>query len=186
MVYALNSRLNNGRLIATLSLSTALIAIGAFIKIPLPMEMFITMQVFFVILSGFLVGRLSFISALAYLCIGLVGIPIFAAGGGFMYIFKPSFGYILAFIPACYITGLLTQKQNCSFLRYFLSGLVGVVIIYGIGIIYLILMVTLYSGGSITAKYVFMTLFLSTIWKDILVTLLATYIAVKVRRLVRP
>ncbi|MFA6867516.1 MAG: biotin transporter BioY [Clostridia bacterium] len=182
----MNNRLKSGRVIATLSLSTALIAVGAFIKIPLPMDMYITMQVFFVILSGFLVGRLSSVAALAYMCIGLIGLPVFAAGGGFSYIFKPSFGYILAFIPAGYLTGLLTKKQNCSFLRYFLSGIAGVIVIYIIGIIYLILIVTLYSGNTVTSKYIFITLFLSTIWKDILVTLLAAYVAKKIRRLVRP
>jgi biotin transport system substrate-specific component len=147
--------------------------------------MYVTMQVFFVILSGFLVGKSSAIAAMAYLLIGLIGIPVFAAGGGFNYIVKPSFGYLLAFIPAGYIVGLLTKKNDTSFLKYFLSGLVGIAVIYAIGIIYLYFIVTFYNGGIVTAKYIFMTLFLSTIWKDILLTLLAAVIAKRIRRLVR-
>ena len=175
----------SGKQIATMSLATALIAAGAFIRIPLGMDMYITMQVFFVVLSGYLVGRASAASAFVYMVLGLVGIPIFAAGGGFYYIFKSTFGYIIGFVAAAYIIGTLTKKQDCSYIRYLLSGLLGVAVIYIIGITYLYFIVTLYLGKSVTAEYIFITLFLTTIWKDILVTVLAAAIAKKIRRLVR-
>ncbi len=53
---------------------TALIAAGAFIKISIPVQPFpmhFTMQFFFVLLSGFLLGkRMGALSVLCYLAIG--------------------------------------------------------------------------------------------------------------------
>lgn len=36
--------------------------------------------------------------------------PVFAAGGGIGYIFKPSFGYLLGFILAAYAVGYTIKK----------------------------------------------------------------------------
>lgn len=75
------------------ALFTALIAVGAFIKIPIPVVPF-TLQYLFTMLAGILLGSLS---VLAYMILGLIGLPIFSEGGGIGYVFKPSFGYIIGF-----------------------------------------------------------------------------------------
>ena len=80
------------------ALFTALTAVGAFIKIPVPVVPF-TLQFLFTMLAGLLLGgRLGAISVGAYAVLGLLGLPIFTEGGGFWYLLKPSFGYILGFI----------------------------------------------------------------------------------------
>ena len=59
------------------ALFVALIAIGAFIKIPVPVCPF-TLQLLFTTLAGLLLGaRLGFISVCVYIVIGLIGVPIF-------------------------------------------------------------------------------------------------------------
>ena len=69
------------------SLFAALIAVGAFIKIPIPVVPF-TLQVLFTTLAGLLLGpKLGAISVGIYLLIGLIGIPVFTQGGGPSYIF---------------------------------------------------------------------------------------------------
>ena len=79
---------------------TALIAIGAFIRIPVPLIPF-TLQLFFVTMAGFLLGpKTGTVSAGLYLGLGLVGLPIFAEGGGPTYVLKPTFGYIIGFVLA--------------------------------------------------------------------------------------
>ena len=74
------------RSLAFCALFTALIAIGAFIKISIPLEPFpmnFTLQFFFVLLAALLLGpRRACLSVGVYLALGLVGVPIFAAGGG--------------------------------------------------------------------------------------------------------
>ena len=82
------------------SLFTALIAAGAFIKIPVPVVPF-TLQYLFTMLAGLLLGsKRGTISVVAYMLLGLAGLPIFSEGGGLWYVFKPSFGYIIGFCPA--------------------------------------------------------------------------------------
>lgn len=65
-----------------IALSTALIAIGAFITIPLGPVPF-TLQTLFVILAGlFLKPSHAGLSAFLYMLIGLIGVPIFAGFSG--------------------------------------------------------------------------------------------------------
>ena len=80
------------------ALFAALIAVGAFIRVPVPLVPF-TMQTFFVVLAGMLLGKkLGGASALVYLAVGLIGIPVFTQGGGIGYVLKPSFGYLIGFV----------------------------------------------------------------------------------------
>ena len=59
------------------SLFTALIAVGAFIKIPIPVVPF-TLQFLFTTLAGLLLGsKMGAVSVIAYMVLGLVGLPIF-------------------------------------------------------------------------------------------------------------
>ncbi|MBS3969060.1 MAG: biotin transporter BioY, partial [Clostridia bacterium] len=77
--------------ITLVAMFASLTAVGAFIKIPIP-YLPITLQVFFVFLAGILLGpRLGALSQIVYLTLGLVGLPIFAEGGGLGYVFHPSF-----------------------------------------------------------------------------------------------
>lgn len=88
-----------GRDLAVGGLFTALIAVGAFIQITIPVQpvpMHVTMQFFFVILSGLLLGaKRSLLSVCTYLMLGLCGFPIFASGGGPAYLLKPTFGFLM-------------------------------------------------------------------------------------------
>ena len=87
------------------SLFTALIVVGAFIKIPVPVVPF-TLQYLFTMLAGLILGpRLGTISVTAYMLLGLAGLPIFTEGGGLWYVLKPSFGYIIGFCIGTYVTG---------------------------------------------------------------------------------
>jgi biotin transport system substrate-specific component len=96
------------------ALFAALIAVGAFIRVPVPLVPF-TMQTFFVVLAGMLLGKkLGGASALVYLAIGLIGIPVFTQGGGIGYVLKPSFGYLIGFVVAAFITGAIVRKRRIS------------------------------------------------------------------------
>ena len=95
---------------ALCSLFTALIAIGAFLQIPLPNFDYFTLQFFFVLMAGMLLGaRLGALSAALYVLIGLLGIPVFAAGGGISYVLRPSFGFLLGFIVTAFCSGWIMR-----------------------------------------------------------------------------
>lgn len=73
--------------------------------------MHFTLQWFFVLMAGFLLGaKLASLSVIVYLCIGLVGVPVFAAGGGPTYILRPGFGFLLGFVLAAFLIGAITES----------------------------------------------------------------------------
>ena len=87
------------------ALFAALTAIGAFLHFQL-FQATITLQFFFTAMAGLLLGaKLGALSQLLYVVLGLVGVPIFAAGGGFGYIFNPTFGFLLGLIPTAWVIG---------------------------------------------------------------------------------
>jgi len=93
-----------------IALFTGLTAVGGLIRIPLPLVP-LTMQTFFVYLSGILLGcKKGAISQIVFLCIGLLGVPIFGQGGGLMYVLQPSFGYLLAFPIASWVVGKINGE----------------------------------------------------------------------------
>ena len=72
-------------------------------------------QVGAVLLVSCLGGRTAGVFAqIAYLLLGLIWLKIFNDGGGFEYLQKPAFGYLLAFIPGAWVCGQFAFKQTRS------------------------------------------------------------------------
>jgi len=137
---------------------TALTAIGAFIKVPInPVP--INLQTFFVLLAGNVLGAYyGSLSQLAYLVIGLIGLPVFAQGGGPMYILKPTFGYLAAFPIAAGIVGFLMEQikskpylgfGDTNIILLMMVNLIGVIIILTFGVAYLYVNLNYIVGESI-------------------------------------
>ena len=96
----------------------------------------VTLQTLALALIGFILGPYKgIIVILTYLVMGIIGIPVFSQGGGFDYIFKPSFGYIIGFIPMIFLIGIGRNFQNKS-MKY-LFGMLGLIIDYIIGVTYM-------------------------------------------------
>ena len=109
----------------------------------------ITMQTLIVLLSGAYLGsKKGAISQLAYLTTGITGIPWFARGGGLSYVLSPTFGYLVGFIPASYIVGLLI-KENKNTFNIIKSFIVGNFFIYSLGILWLLRMFDLSQSLTI-------------------------------------
>ncbi|MFF2594491.1 biotin transporter BioY [Priestia megaterium] len=123
---------------AYVSLFAALTAIGAFIKIPIPYIPF-TLQIVPVYLAGALLGpRLGLYSQLCYIGIGLIGVPVFAEGGGLGYIFKPTFGYLIGYAAGSFMNGYLIQKYDLKKpFSIFLANLSTLAIVYAVGCFWL-------------------------------------------------
>ncbi len=137
------------RMLCLSAVFTALIAVGAFLKIPIPYVPF-TMQYFFTMLSGLLLGKKYGTASVAvYVLLGLMGVPIFAEGGGIYYLFKPSFGYLLGFILGTYVTArLVEEREVLTKKRIFLANFVGLLIVYALGMLYYFLIANYWVGGE--------------------------------------
>lgn len=160
----------------------ALSAIGAFIKIPIPICPF-TLQLTFTTLAGLLLGkRRGALSVAVYVFIGLLGIPVFTEGGGIYYVLKPTFGYIIGFIAGTYVTGAIAWgAEEPSYLRIFLASVAGVVIDYLFGMVYMYIICNYVIDAAIGLKQAFMSCFLFLLPKDIVLAAISSLLA---RRLI--
>ena len=127
----------------------ALTAVGAFIRIPFALSA-ITLQFFFTAMAGLVLGAgWGAASQAVYVLLGLVGLPIFAAGGGFGYVLYPSFGFLLGLIPSAWVVGRIGAGSHDPW-RIALACLAGLAVLYLIGLPYMYLIMKLYLHKSIT------------------------------------
>ena len=104
----------NVKFLILAGLFTALTAVGAFIKIPFYPVPF-TLQTFFTALAAIVLPpRWASLSQLAYLMVGLLGVPVFANGGGLGYVLQPTFGYLLLLPVAAFIISKLVLYYDAN------------------------------------------------------------------------
>lgn len=164
------------------SLFAVLIAIGAFIKIPVSIVP-ITLQTLFVVMAAMILGpRKAVTSVLLYIIIGLLGIPVFANGGGLAYVLQPSFGYLLGFVLAAWFIGSLT-KLKIGFWKSLLISVAGMLIIYLLGMIYFYLIERYVYNITYGWQWMIYFLFIVYLPGDMLSCFVATYLSRKINRL---
>ncbi|AGF58805.1 MULTISPECIES: biotin transporter BioY [Clostridium] len=155
-------------------LFTALIAVGAFIKIPIPVLPF-TLQFLFTMMAGLLLGgEMGAYSVLIYILLGFIGLPIFTEGGGLGYIFKPTFGYIIGFWIASYVTGkIANEKSNPTYKRILTANFIGLAIVYSLGMIYYYIICNFVINTPIGVWPLFLYCFILAVPGDILLCILS-------------
>lgn len=134
-----------------------IIALGAkaqvpFWPVPMTLQTLALMTIF--ALSGF---RLSMEIILAYLAVGLMGLPVFAGPlAGPAYFAGPTAGYLTGFVGAAAIVGAaadrgLTRRP----IAMFAAMLAGAGIIFGLGFAWLGFLFTTSTGATLGADYAF-------------------------------
>ncbi len=161
---------------------TTLIAVGAFIKVPVPVVPF-TLQFLFTMLAGLLLGgRKGALSVGVYILLGLVGLPIFAEGGGFWYILKPSFGYLLGFMLAAYVTGRMVERKGRLSTGWVMAvNFLGLFIVYAAGMIYYYVICNYVIDTPIALGPLFLYCFVLAVPGDICLCILAAILTVRVK-----
>ncbi len=118
-----------------------LVGLLAQLVIPLPFTPVpITGQTFGVLLGGMALGwRRALAGMVLYLAVGLVGVPWFAQGkGGFSVLSAPSFGYLVGFVVAAALLGLLAERGASRNALLTIAAMVaGNVVIYFFGVTWL-------------------------------------------------
>lgn len=173
-------------LIVTLTLSAlfcTLICIGSFIRIPMPNMMPMTLQTFFVLLTGLVLPvKASALATITYMALGLIGLPIFSGGGGLGYVLMPNFGFIIGFVISSVTMSVLAEKlKKRSYSQYFAISLLGVIIIYIIGILYFAFITNIYNKSDYSALWFIQTVFLPFLPKEIICIILSSISAYKIR-----
>lgn len=133
------------------ALFAVLTAVGAFLRIPLGVSS-ITLQFLFTAMAGVLLGPgCGALSQGVYVALGLIGLPIFTAGGGFGYVLQPTFGFLLGLIPAAAIIGAISRR-SASPLRLALACLAGLAALYAVGVPYMALILNGYMGKGMSVS----------------------------------
>lgn len=182
-----NGRTAAGRKIGTQDMVlcgvfTTLIAVGAFIKVPVPVVPF-TLQFLFTMLSCLLLGgRKGALSVGVYILLGLVGLPVFAEGGGFWYILKPSFGYLLGFMLAAYVTGRMVERRKKLLTGWVMAvNFLGLFIVYAAGMLYYYVICNYVIDSPIAVGPLFLYCFVLAVPGDICLCILAAVLTVRVK-----
>ena len=122
----------------TIVICSFILILSAKIKVdiyPVPM----TLQPLAVLMIAMLCGRFIAVSAVSlYLLQGMVGIPVFAYGGGLPYLLGPTGGFLFGFLFASIIIGELADRGwGKSLFKSVFSMLIGLLVIYICGVLQL-------------------------------------------------
>jgi biotin transport system substrate-specific component len=185
--------MNNSKIlkICLVALFAALISCGAFVSLPLPGGVPISIQNLFAILGGMTLG--PFYGALAvalYLLAGAIGLPVFAGvAGGFVRFAGPSGGYLWGYLLGAAVAGLIAGKfvqrgggsggTAVSKARIILAALAGFAVVYIPGIIQLKIVLHLSWPAAFTAGFV------PFVPGDIAKVVIVSLISPRLRRVVR-
>jgi len=169
-----------------IAMFAALTAIGAFIKIPLPVVPF-TLQIVFVFLAGCLLGaRNGFISQLVYIAIGLAGLPVFTQGGGITYVLQPTFGYLIGFALAAFVIGTMLNRLETPTKKHFIvANIVGLLIIYAVAVPYLYMALNLWLNMKTSWSHVFLVGFINSIVADFCLAIASALLAERLYKVFR-
>lgn len=130
-----------GRRIFAIALGALLVALAAQVIVPVPFSPVpMTLQPLAVLVVGGVLGAAAGLSGLVlYLVLGILGLPVFAAGAsGILHLTGPTGGYLLAFPLAAALTGALVPRRpdisKASVLRVLLACAIGMVVIHAGGV----------------------------------------------------
>jgi biotin transport system substrate-specific component len=140
------------RRVAQLAVMVALLVIGAYVSIPLrPIP--ITFQDAFVVLTPLLFGSTAYVAILAYLLLGLVGLPVFAGGAsGLVALSGPTGGFLVGFLLASIVVGLLVDHWHwSSWLRDLALAEGSLILIYIPGVLWMCHVLLLKGNTAVAA-----------------------------------
>ena len=123
--------------IAFYLLGIILLSVSSKVSIPFfPVPM--TLQTFVVYFISASMGLIGFYSTISYVALGLMGLPIFAVGGGIGYVMSPTFGFLYGMILASFTIAFLSKDLfKKKLFKLIFAVFVGASIIFICGIIHL-------------------------------------------------
>ncbi|MEG1602688.1 MAG: biotin transporter BioY [Cloacibacillus sp.] len=158
----------------------ALTAVGARIRVPVPVVPF-TLQFLFTTLAGLTLGARGGAAAVGvYILLGLAGVPVFAEGGGPAYILQPTFGYLVGFAAGAWISGRVARAGAPSFRRFLFASFAGLGAVYGCGMLYCWLVSNFVLGTPIALGPLVLYCFVLAVPGDLLLCFVSAQIAVRV------
>lgn len=132
-------------------------------------------------LSLYVIGKKEgTISLLIYILLGLIGLPVFSGfGAGLSKVLGPTGGFIIGYLPMAFISGYFIDSYKNNPYKQFLGLVLGLVILYLFGSLWLALQASLSFKASLTlAVFPFIP-------GDLIKILLALYLGPSIEKKVR-
>lgn len=129
-------------------LGTVALTVAAKIQVPV-WPVAITLQSMVVAIIGGVMGwRLGLATVALYIAEGLTGLPVFSRGGGIEYIFSPSFGFIVGWIPMVMIAGFVAEKARGRIVPMALGFLAADAVSFVFGFVWLMVVANMILGAG--------------------------------------
>lgn len=112
----------------------------------------VTMQVFAVLCCGLMFGsKIACLAQIEYIAAGSLGLPVFAGfTAGPAALVGPSGGYLVGFIAAAFIVGLIVDTMlERNFTTACIAGMLGVGAIYVFGVAWLAVWLRVFDSSSV-------------------------------------
>ena len=165
-------------------LSAALIALGAWIAIPVG-DIPITLQTLMIcLISGLFGMKRGTLSVLIYIVLGAVGVPVFSnfkAGLGVLA--GPTGGYIVGFIFTALIVGLVADKTKGQLWAVALAMVLGIAVCYAFGTAWFY--VYMQSKKAVTLSYILGLCVVPYIVPDLVKTAVACVLVNRLKKFVK-
>ncbi|MEM7046076.1 MAG: biotin transporter BioY [Pseudomonadota bacterium] len=128
------------RLLFAVVCGSALLVLSAKIQVPMPFVP-ATLQTGAVAFLALVLGfRLAMVTLAVYFAQGIVGLPVFSAGGGWAYLItSPTAGFLWGFALIIAVVAILVRTLPPAFGRWHapLAGLIGIYAVYLPGVMWL-------------------------------------------------
>ena len=115
-----------------IALFAAIITVCSQITIKLPTAVPVTLQTAGVCMAAALLGPLGGTASVAvYIMLGAFGLPVFSGfSGGIGHIYGPTGGFIMGFLPAAFLTGLIVKRYGNRLISLIPAMISGVAVCY--------------------------------------------------------
>lgn len=128
-----------------MALSLALLIISAKLVIPIPFYDYISLQLVVIFLLNQILGcKKATLVIAAYVVLGVLGLPIFAAGGGFAYVLRPTFGFLISYVFLPALQTFFAEKLPIASRtpRLFLRNYLSLLFVHIFGFVYKLFIIT--------------------------------------------
>ncbi|WP_342504685.1 biotin transporter BioY [Sporosarcina sp. FSL K6-2383] len=142
------------QMMITSALFAAIIGVLAQVTIPLPLVP-ITGQTLAIGLAATILGaRYGTLSIVIYLCMGAIGLPVFAQmTGGLGILFGPTGGYLVGFIPTAFIIGYYLEKTSFTIKNAMIANIIGMFVALAFGTVWLKVIANLSWAAAFTGGF---------------------------------
>lgn len=169
---------SKARELCKIAIAAAILAVCGWIALPLGTVPVTLQTLGLCLIAGTLKAKRAFLATAAYLLLGFVGVPVFSGfRGGISVLFEPTGGYLISFLIAAPLIGLLCKG---GFIQRALAMLLGMLVWYGFGILWLVLLL----GKTVGVTTALLTCVLPFIPFDIAKICVAAYLSKRLEKTV--